>query len=69
MAQKLSPIAKMNKNAYKREYAKNNYDQLRIELPKGTKDVWKEHAREMGLPLKQFIVKAVEEYIANHKEV
>lgn len=46
------------------KWLRENYDQVAIRVPKGTKDAWKEHAEAQGLSLAQFIQEAVDEKVA-----
>lgn len=46
-------------NAYKRE----QYDRIGILTPKGTKDIWKSIASDLGMSLNAFIIYCVEKEI------
>lgn len=52
---------KFNPNKYKAKFAKENYDRLAIQLPKGEKDVIKAYAAERGLSLNAFVAAAIHE--------
>lgn len=68
MAEKRTLAGKIAKMEYNNEYSKKNYDTVNIRPPKGTRAIWKEYAESMGLSVNQLIIKAVEEYVKNHKE-
>lgn len=51
-----------DKNKYISEYSKENYDELRIKVPKGKKDFLKKFAEDKGVSLTRYIIEAVEEY-------
>lgn len=48
---------KQNKRQF--NWKKENVDRIALEVPKGTKDVWKEAAAASGLSLNQYIIKKV----------
>ena len=50
-----------NKIARTREYNKANYEQLKMEVPKGTKAVIKAAAEKEGKSMTAFIMEAVNE--------
>ncbi|MBR1528888.1 MAG: hypothetical protein IJ642_06270 [Oscillospiraceae bacterium] len=43
--------------------AKNNYDEIKILVPKGKKEEYREHAKEQGESLSAFIKRAIEHQI------
>ena len=45
------------------KYMKNNYDELKIRVPKGEKDQIKAHAESKGESLNGFIKRAIDETI------
>lgn len=53
-----------NKIARTREYNKANYEQLKMEVPKGTKAVIKAAAEKEGKSMTAFIMEAVNERLA-----
>ena len=53
-----------NKIARTREYNKENYEQLKMEVPKGTKAVIKAAAEKEGKSMTAFIMEAVNERLA-----
>ena len=53
-----------NKIARTREYNKANYEQLKMEVPKGTKAVIKAAAEKEGKSVTAFIMEAVNERLA-----
>lgn len=42
------------------KYLREKTDDVRVRVPKGTKDRWKAAAEEQGISLQQFIIQAVE---------
>lgn len=48
---------------YKNKYNAENYDSLRIVVPKGKKDVLKAHARSKGESLNSFVNRAIDETV------
>lgn len=46
------------------KYIKNNYDEIKIRVPKGKKEEYRQHAESMGTMLTPFIIQAIEEKIA-----
>lgn len=47
-------------NKATQKYVRNNYDEIKIRVPKGTKDRYKDVASEKGVSLNQFIVDCIE---------
>lgn len=45
------------------KYMKENTDDIRLRVPKGTKDRWKDAASAAGVSMTQYVVEAVEEKI------
>lgn len=45
------------------KYLKEKTDDIRIRVPKGMKDRWKEYAESQGKSLNQFIIDVMEEKI------
>ena len=45
------------------KYMKNNYDNYQIRMPKGKKDIIKQHAEQHGESLNGFINRAIDETI------
>ena len=43
------------------KYMKNNYDNYQIRMPKGKKDISKQHAEQHGESLNGFINRAIDE--------
>lgn len=54
---------KQNKATQK--FIKNNYDQISIRIPKGKRDVYKEHAESLGKSLNQLVVELLETSLKN----
>ena len=52
---------------YKNKYNAENYDGLRIVVPKGKKDVLKAHAQGKGESLNSFVNRAIDETIKRDK--
>ena len=49
--------------AVKRRYNDRVYERISLDVPKGTKATWKEHAERRGESLTQFVRKCVEKEI------
>lgn len=45
------------------KYMLNNYDELKIRVPKGKKDVLKTHAKSKGESLNGFVNRAIDEAV------
>ena len=45
------------------KYMLNNYDELKIRVPKGKKDVLKAHAQSKGESLNSFVNRAIDETV------
>jgi len=60
----------MSTQAQKRATAKYhaNLDHIRIHVPKGAKDRYKEHAKQRGMSLNALFVKLIEQDIADTDE-
>ena len=56
------PASKAQQKAVAK-YMKNNYDELKIRVSKGNKDIIKAHAAEQGESLNGFVNRAIEETI------
>ena len=50
------------------KYLRDKTDDIRVRVPKGTKDIWKAAAEEQGISLQQFIIQAVEAAINKEPE-
>ena len=50
------------------KYVKNNYDEIKVRLPKGQKDTIKEHADSMGESVNGFIQRAIKQTMESDKE-
>lgn len=57
----MSEKEKFNSNKYKATFARENYDRLAIQLPKGEKATVKAYAAEHGLSLNAFVAAAIRE--------
>lgn len=55
-----------NKNAIKK-YIAEKTDEVRLRVPKGTKDRWKEYAEAKGISLTKFVVQVVEQAMEDGK--
>lgn len=53
---------------YINRYNQENYQKITLQVPKGTRDKWKDEAESRGQSMTAMIVEAVEEYIDNHKK-
>ena len=56
-----------NKLARTKEYNKANYEQLKMQVPKGTKEKIKAAAEKQGKSMTAFIMEAVNERLAKDK--
>lgn len=56
------PASKAQQKAVAK-YMKNNYDELKIRVSKGNKDIIKAHAAEQGESLNGFVNRAIDETI------
>ena len=50
------------------KYMKNNYDNYQIRMPKGKKDIIKQHAEQHGESLNGFINRAIDETMERDNE-
>ena len=48
------------------KYLSEKTDDIRLRVPKGTKDVWKEYAESRGISMTKFVTDLVNEYIRDH---
>lgn len=48
------------------KYMAEKTDLIRLRVPKGTKDVWKEYAESRGVSMTMFVTDLVNEYIRDH---
>lgn len=60
MPQKLSPEAEEHKREYIKRYDKDNYDTIKLRVPKGMREEWKDIAARKGLSMRAFIIESVE---------
>lgn len=58
----------MDKVTYKNEFNRQNYDQVIIMIPKGSKEQWKAEAKRRNISLNAMVQQAVAQYIDNTKE-
>lgn len=58
----MSPISEARKRANEK-YVKNNYDEIKVRVPKGKKQVIKDFAESKGKSLNGFINEAIDEKI------
>jgi predicted DNA binding CopG/RHH family protein len=64
-------MTQKSKYEYNKEYAKdylNKLDEIKIRVPKGQKDVVREHAQERGESVQGFIKRAISETIERDKK-
>lgn len=57
--------SKQKATDYKNKYNAMNYDSLRIVVPKGAKEVIREHAENHGESINGFVNRAINETIKN----
>ena len=50
------------------KYVKNNYDEIKLRMPKGKKEIIQEHASDHGESLNAFINRAIDEAMQRDKE-
>ena len=50
-------------NRATQKYIKNNYDEVKLRMPKGKKATIKEHASTKGESMNAFVVRAIDETI------
>lgn len=55
-----------SRSKYQNEWKRNHKDTIRIDVPKGYKDLLKAEATKRGMSLTKLIVNAVVEYVKNH---
>ena len=60
------PVSEAKKRAIAK-YQKEKTDDIRIRTPKGTKDRWRAVAEKESLSLQRYVIKAVEEKIAQEE--
>lgn len=60
MEEKKTYAKGMTAGAYKHNFAREHYDRVSLNIPKGTKETWKERAAAEGLSLSEWIIKRVE---------
>ncbi len=60
MEEKKTYAKGMTAGAYKHNFAKEHYDRVNLNIPKGRKDEWKTLAAAEGLSLSEWIIKKVE---------
>ena len=58
-----------SQNKATQKYIKNKYEEIKIRVPKGKKDQYKELASKKGLSLNAFIVNLMEESLLNANDV
>jgi len=56
----MSPASKAQQRAVAK-YMKNNYDEVKIRMPKGRKETIQEHAAAVGQSINAYVVQAVDE--------
>lgn len=59
----------ISQNKATQKYIKNNYEEIKIRVPKGKKDQYKELASKKGLSLNSFVVDLMEESLLNATDV
>lgn len=50
------------------KYMKNNYDELKVRVPKGRKDIIKAHAEKNGESVNGFVNRAIDETMQRDSE-
>ena len=59
---------KFNKTEYKNQFIAENYDRVNLTVPKGKKELVKNHAEAQGESTNAFINRAIDETIARDNE-
>lgn len=54
---------KFDKIAYNNKFINKTYDRINLTMPKGKKDIVKQHAQTMGESVNSFINRAIDEKI------
>ena len=60
------PVSKAQQKAVSK-YMKENYDEVKVRMPKGQKDLIKAHAEAQGKSLNSFINEAIDEKMERDK--
>ena len=63
----MAPASKAQQKAVAK-YMKNNYDELKVRMPKGKKDIIKTAAENQGKSINGFINEAIDEKIGRNGE-
>jgi len=63
----MAPASKAQQKAVAK-YMKNNYDELKVRMPKGKKDIIKTAAENQGKSVNGFINEAIDEKIGRNGE-
>lgn len=63
----MAPASKAQQKAVAK-YMKNNYDELKVRVPKGKKEIIKTAAENQGKSVNGFINEAIDEAMKNDKE-
>lgn len=63
----MSPVSEAKKKANEK-YTKNTYDEIKVRVPKGTKEEIKDHAESSDGSLNKFINRAIDETIERDNE-
>ena len=58
-----------SQNKATQKYIKNNYEEIKIRVPKGKKDQYKELASKKGLSLNSFVVDLLEQSLSDATDV
>ena len=62
----MAPASKAQQKAVAK-YMKNNYDEIKVRMPKGKKDIIKAHADKKGESINGFVNRAIDETIEREK--
>ena len=62
----MAPASKAQQKAVAK-YMKNNYDEIKVRMPKGKKDIIKVHADKKGESINGFVNRAIDETIEREK--
>lgn len=62
----MSPASKAQQRAVGK-YMKENYDEIKVRVAKGTKERWKEAATAVGESMNQYIINAVDQRMEREK--
>lgn len=60
--EKRTEAGRAAKQEYNRQYNRDNYDQIKIQVPKGGRELIKQQAANRNLSMTQYILSAIDEF-------